>query len=182
MTDQDDLDLVEKTVGGQTAAFEGLVRKYQKVIYNVALRMSNDADDAADITQDVFVKAFHKLSTFDRRYKFFSWLYRIAVNESLNFVRSKKRFESLDDPERSVDVSSDDKTDDALLLRQVDQALMELKPDSRIVIVLRHFHDLTYQDMSRLLDIPEKTVKSRLFTARQMLREILTRKGIASTS
>lgn len=177
MTDLEDLELVEKTLGGETRAFEGLVRNYQKIVFNVALRMTNDADDAADITQDVFVKAFDKLKSFDRRYRFFSWLYRIAVNESLNFVRSQRRWEPLDEPESQL--AAPEPEVDILLPVLIERALMELKPDSRIVIVLRHFHDLSYLEIGRLLDLPEKTVKSRIHTAREMLRDIFIRKGIS---
>lgn len=174
----DDLKLVEQTLKGDRKSFECIVEKYQKLVFNLALRMSRNSDDAADITQSVFLKVYEKLSTFDPKYKFFSWLYRIAVNEALNLVQKAERREELSEgiaseeemPDRSI--GSQDTTNG------VQEALLELDVPYRVVIVLRHFQDLSYQEISQILDIPEKTVKSRLFTARTLLRTICQRRGI----
>jgi RNA polymerase sigma-70 factor (ECF subfamily) len=165
-------------LGGDEHAFEILVTRYQGPIYNAVLRMVRDRDDASDLTQNAFLKAFQQLSRFDPQYKFFSWLYRIAINESLNFVKRSGRQEPLEsdgiasdpDPERIV-VSAE-------VGRHVQDALMKIAPDYRAVIVLRHFHDCAYDEMAAILGIPEKTVKSRLFSARRQLRELLEAKGM----
>jgi RNA polymerase sigma-70 factor (ECF subfamily) len=163
---------------GDEHAFEVLVIRYQGPIYNAVLRMVRDRDDASDLTQNAFLKAYQQLSRFDPQYKFFSWLYRIAINESLNFVKRSGRQEHLEgdgvaedlDPERSMAVAE--------LSRHVQDALMKTNPDYRAVLILRHFHDCSYEDMAAILGIPEKTVKSRLFTARKQLRELLEAKGL----
>lgn len=180
LSDQEDLELVRRALRGETKAFETLVLKYQKTIYNLALRMANDGDDAADITQGVFIKAFDKLGSYNDRFKFFSWLYRIAVNESLNFIKSRRRFESLDDQAVSFERLPDEETDVQLTRRRIAAALLELRPDARIVVILCYYDDLSYLEISRILGIPEKTVKSRLYSARQNLQEILVKKGIHS--
>ncbi len=174
----DDAVLVQQCLDGSQRAFQKLVDDHKKPIYNVALRMVNDPDDAADITQSVFVKAYINLHTFDRRYKLFSWLYRMSVNESINFLKQKRRFRSLDDDVASSDESADTRLDSERQSVEIQDSLMELSPDYRAVLVLRHFHDLSYQEIGRVLDVPEKTVKSRLFTARQLLKDVLLRKGV----
>jgi len=168
----DDHELVDRCLRGDLDAFAPLVARYQKPLFNVALRMVRDREDARDITQTTFVKAYEKLRSFDRQHRFFSWIYRIAVNECLNFV-SRRRPErpllvdmpAADDPERDAEASE--------LAARVQDALVTLTPDYRLVVILRHFLDLSYVEMSEALLIPEKTVRSRLYTARQRLAEIL---------
>lgn len=168
----DDHELVDRCLRGDLDAFAPLVARYQKPLFNVALRMVRDREDARDITQTAFVKAYEKLRSFDRQHRFFSWIYRIAVNECLNFV-SRRRPErplladmpAADDPQRDAEASE--------LAARVQDALVTLTPDYRLVVILRHFLDLSYVEMSEALLIPEKTVRSRLYTARQRLAEIL---------
>jgi RNA polymerase sigma-70 factor (ECF subfamily) len=140
--------------------------------------MVRDRDDATDLTQNAFLKAHRELARFDGRHKFFSWLYRIAINEALNHLKRNRRQEPLDG-----DFASDDRDPERTLVgietsQLVQDALMRVGPDSRAVLVLRHFHDCSYEEMALVLGIPEKTVKSRLFSARRQLRELLEAKGL----
>lgn len=155
-----------------------LLDRYQKPIYNVALQMVNNIDDAADLTQTVFIKAYEKLNSYNDRYKFYSWLYRIAVNTSLNFVEKNKRQELLGDRDVLQGSLVEDELESLERVEKLQEAILELRPEYRIVIVLRHFHDLSYDEMGTILDIPEKTVKSRLFAARQMLKDLLLKSGL----
>lgn len=157
-----------------------LVEKYQKTIFNVVLRMTDHYEESEDITQTVFVKAFQKLDTFNPHYKFFSWLYRIAVNESLNFLKQRKHLVELDESLNllSNEKSPEDQYDVLETSRDIQQALMDLKTQYRTVIILKHFQNLSYREISLILGVKEKTVKSRLFTARQQLKNILLQKGI----
>lgn len=180
MIEDEDAPRVRQTLEGDPKAFEALVLKYHKPIFNITCRMVVDHDDAEDITQTVFLKAYTKLATFNFHFKFFSWLYRMAVNESLNFLKEKKRFSELSGQYVSSDKGPDDTVHDHEQSEQMQTALMQLALDSRIVIVLKHFMELSYQEMSWILDIPEKTVKSRLFTARQNLKEIIVKKGMTT--
>jgi len=168
--EDDDPALVRRCRQGDRAAFEQLVRRYEKPIFNVALRMLHSGEDASDIAQTTFLKAFEHLEDYDPAYKFYSWIYRIAVNESLNALASRKPIEELsieqadgsDGPEQHAQVEQ--------LRRTIEIALAQIKPDLRMAIVLRHFMHLSYHDMSQVLDLPEKTVKSRLHGAREVLR------------
>jgi RNA polymerase sigma-70 factor (ECF subfamily) len=176
--DRSDEEIVLQCRSGDTKSFDLLVERYHRAIYNVALRMVRDRDDASDVTQSAFVKAYEGLDRFDSRFKFFSWLYRIAVNESLNLINHRKRFDGLE----GVDVAEgqDEGKDDEALGREskVQGALMILRPDQRAIIILKHMQGLSYEEIGQVLDLPVKTVKSRLFSARQVLKEVLKKKGV----
>lgn len=175
-----DRELVQKCLAGDHRQFELLVEQYQKPLYNSALRMTGNADDAADITQTVFVKAWQNLRSYNPQYEFFSWIYRILVNEAVDCVNHRKRTADLSDDSISNADGPIEEFSAKELEELVDHALGELNLTSRQVIVLRHFAHLSYEEIGYVLEIPEKTVKSRLFTARKQLGEILTKKGIGS--
>ena len=168
-TDEQDRALVKRWLGGQRDAASGLVDRYQKRLFNVALRMLGNVQDAEDVTQTVFLNVFLKLRTYDPRFKFFSWIYRMTVNESLNTLKRRKPTVTLED---ELDIQAPGAAPDGATEVQdrVGKALMCLKPDDRAVVVLRHFASFSYQEIADVLEIPVLTVKSRLFTARERLR------------
>ncbi|MBI4548248.1 MAG: sigma-70 family RNA polymerase sigma factor [Ignavibacteriae bacterium] len=174
---ESDVEIVQQCLNGHKNAFRFIVQRYHKTIFNAAFRILNDYDDATEVTQSVFVKAYENLYTFNKRYKFFSWLYRIAVNESLNFLGQRKHTDEVDESIISRDKTPYESYDDLEIQDKIQNALMRLNLDYRVVIVLCHFQDLSYKEISYVLDIPEKTVKSRLFTARQLLRGLLMKEG-----
>ena len=171
MKEHADAELVRESLSGNQRAFEVLVRKYEKPIFNLALRMLKDRDDAADVAQSVFVKAYQKLDSFDETHEFFSWIYRIAINESINF---KKRTKRLDEYESGVTAALKPTQEEAhgaeVLRDEVIDAIEMLTMDYQIVIVLRHFHDFSYEEMAEVLECPVSTVKSRLYTALDLLK------------
>jgi len=178
MDDTEDLRLVRESRQGSRESFERLLIRYEKAVFNAAYRILHDYEDAKDVTQSVFLKAFENLEYFDPKHRFFSWIYRIALNESINLCKSRTRFEAAEDigvEEQNTPEKVLSKTE---LSRVVETALLSLGFEYRVVIVLRHFNDCSYREMSEILEIPEKTVKSRLFTARALLRDILCRRGI----
>ena len=177
MIKESDITLVKSCLNGNKGAFEALVVKYEKAIFNIAFRLMNNYEDAMDITQSVFIKAYEKLDTFDDSRKFFSWLYKIAVNESINFRKMKRLTEEIDNNYPEKRENPEENMIRSELSDRVQTALMTLAFDYRIVIVLKHFQNLSYKEISDLLAIPEKTVKSRLFTGRQLLKGILVEKG-----
>src|SRR5512135_2039598 len=181
MIEQGDADLVRQTLQGNRDAFGKLVDRYQKPVFNVALRMLQDEADADDAAQAAFVRAFQKLDTFDPELKFFSWIYRIVVNESLNLLKQRNRFQRFEggtgeDVADGADQEREAVADQESREQKVLEGLMELKVDQRAVIVLKHFEGLSYAEIGEILEIPEKTVKSRLFTARMVLKNVLARK------
>ena len=162
-----------RTLGGDTDAFEVLVTRYERVLFRVAWRMLGDYEDARDATQEAFIRAYRKLDTFDTRLRFFSWLYRILLNECLNARRGRRPLEAIT-PDLLVGGDPDNIVEASERRRQVQQALLMLPHDYRAVIVLRHFAELAYDEIADTLGIPAKTVKSRLYTARQRLSELLS--------
>jgi RNA polymerase sigma-70 factor, ECF subfamily len=177
MDDNEDLKLVQESRQGSRESFERLLLRYEKAIFNAAYRILHDYEDAKDVTQNVFLKAFQNLEHFDAKHRFFSWIYRISLNESINLCKSRRRFDAAED------IRVEENTPEKLMSRielggVVQAALMSLGFEYRVLIVLRHFNDCNYQEMSEILEIPEKTVKSRLFTARALLRDILRKRGI----
>src|SRR4029079_7868125 len=136
----DDLDraLVRRFLDGQRAAGDELVNRYQRSVFNVALRMLGNVQDAEDVTQTVFGNAFAELDSYDPKYRFFSWIYRMTVNESLNTIKRRRNVVSLDG---SFDVPAPGAVSSSAAdaEERVGSALLELKPDDRAVVVLRHF-------------------------------------------
>jgi RNA polymerase sigma-70 factor (ECF subfamily) len=155
-----------------------LMDLYERKLFNASYRVVDDYEDAMDATQSTFVKAYENLHTFDTSRRFFSWIYRILLNESLNIVKSRKRFDALDDQLTVKSRNPEERVNDQETGRNVQSALMDLKTDHRVVIVLKHYQDMSYREMSEVVGVPEKTIKSRLFSARQHLKDILLRKGI----
>ena len=176
MDKDNDESMVERCRNGDATALEALVVRYQRPLYNPAFRVLGNSEDASDITQAVFLKVTERLDDYDPQYRFFSWIYRIALNESLNVLRRQGREEPLDDesepagPER---LDPERQASEAQVSRRVQGALMRLKIDDRAVLTLRHFSECSYREIGQILDLDEKTVKSRLFEARQRLRELL---------
>ena len=173
--DQDET-LVERYRDGDRAAFAALVRKYQRPIFNAAYRVLGREEDASDITQAVFLKVAERLDQYDARYKFFSWIYRIAVNESLNLLRENGREGPLEDEEALPATESEGPeaiVNDAQVSDRIQKALMSMRVSDRMVLTLRHFGDCSYQEMADIMGVEVKTVKSRLFEARSRLRELL---------
>lgn len=164
----DDQTAISRCLAGDSAAFETIVARYQQVLFTVALRMLGDDEDARDAAQNTFVKVFEKLGTYDRRRRFFSWMYRILVNECLN-VRRRPSVARGGLDEDTIQHRDTDAVETAQKREAVSKALLDLPPAYREVIVLRHFAALSYEEMSDAIGIPLKTVKSRLYSARQLL-------------
>lgn len=169
---EDESGLIGRCLAGDSSAFEPLVERYHRPLFRVAARLLGDRDEAQDVTQTTFLKAYKALATCDRQRKFFSWIYRILLNECLNTLRSRRPMQGLDDtmaaPGPGADPVDADET-----RRRVRKALLQLPEAQRDVILLRHFAEMRYDQMAAALGVPEKTVKSRLFSARQRLCELL---------
>lgn len=169
---EDEDGLIGRCLAGDSAAFEPLVERYHRPLFGAAVRLLGSREEARDVTQTVFLKAYQALPSCDRQRRFFSWIYRILLNECLNAIRARRPSEALSDTLASP-VQQLDLVDQAETRQRVRQALLQLTETQRDVIVLRHFADMSYDQIALALGVPEKTVKSRLFSARQRLCEIL---------
>ena len=163
---------------GRTEAFGDLVDRYQGVVFNLAYRMTQDYDGAQDIAQVAFIKAYEHLDLFDPKFKFLSWLYRIATNEALNRIKSTRRLVGLRPGLRAKGKNPEEVYGETETGEKVQDALMDVVPFYRTMIILRYFRDCSYREMGDILDISEQKVKSRLFKARRLMRDALIARGI----
>jgi RNA polymerase sigma-70 factor, ECF subfamily len=173
---EDDAALVARCLDGDQAAFEQLVERYQRLLFTVAIRIVGDYDEASDATQNALVNAYQKLHTFDRNRRFFSWIYRILLNECLNRRRDRRVFEPLS-PELAQVGSPAELLEASEQRARVQAAILALPPAYREVVVLKYFGELPYEDIAEAVGVPVKTVKSRLHTARQRLALLLRLAG-----
>jgi len=180
MARDNDAMLVEACLRGDRTAFGTLVDRYEGKLYNAAYRVTGSREDAMDATQTAFVKVYEKLQTFDPAHRFFSWIYRITLNEALNLVNRRRPVLELGADTPGTASIPDEGSGATEISRRVQTALLELTADHRAASVLRHLQGLSYREMGEVLGIPEKTVKSRLFTARQRFRDVLRERGITS--
>ena len=175
-TEDPDEVLVERCLDGDSAAFTTLVKRYQRPVYNAAYRVLGREEDAVDVAQTVFLKVAEHMADYDPRHKFFSWIYRIAMNEALNLLRRNGRNQPLEDDvefEGPDSLRPDWQANEAENARRIQKALLGMKPADRAVIALRHFSECSYEEIAQILEIDVKTVKSRLFEARTRMRSLL---------
>ena len=179
MNEDSDGSLVQRSCSGDRRAFETLVLRYEKPVYNAAMRMLHDREEARDVAQTVFLKVYEHLGEYDPSHKFYSWIYRIALNESINTLQRRRPHAPLDFEMADSEPGPDDAVRHVQLNHGMAAAIMTLRDDYRAVIMLRHFLGCSYEDMATILEVPEKTVKSRLFSARQLLKSAMESKGWA---
>lgn len=187
--DIDEKKLLKKAAAGSAEAFEQLLLTYQTPIYNLCLRMTGNPEDAADMTQESFLKAWRSLEGFHFESAFSTWLYRLASNTCLDFLRSVKRrkqfsltMEDADGETQLLDLPDPAPTPEASLLSAEESALLaaamrQLDPEQQRILTLRVVNDLSYAEIAAVLDIKEGTVKSRLARARENLRKKLLQSG-----
>jgi len=172
MITKDDNELVYEVIHGSISSFEVLIERYQKTVFNIVIRMVNDEETARDLTQDIFIRAFEKMGSFNFRYRFFSWIYRITINTTINYLKSKQKVESLKKVEKLnyVEIPEVDEEERSRKLRL---GLRNVRADYRLLLLLKYFFGLSYEEMAEIMEIPEKKIKARLFSAREKLREEL---------
>ena len=187
MTDLQERDLIRKAKQGDMLAFEELILKHEKIVYNLALRMMNHSEDAMDISQEVFLKAYRSLSNFDERSAFSTWLYRITHNTCIDEIRKRKGKQtySLEEDLESEDgsmqrqVADDEDTPEESLMRkeqksEILRALDTLSEEHKAAIILRDVKGMSYEEIAEILELTLGTVKSRINRARNQLKsEIL---------
>lgn len=182
VVNDDDRRLIANCLGGQRDAFGELVTRYQARLYNAAIRLVDNAEDAADVVQDAFLNAYQSLHTFKGDAEFFTWLYRIAFNTAISLKRKKRATVSLesggvdgridpDDPSEYVKpgVALERGEDE----RQLQEAMNRLSHEHREVLVLKDIEGMKYEEIAEILGVPIGTIRSRLHRARLELRELL---------
>ena len=181
--------LISSFKGGDTGAFQELVLKYEKRVYNHCMRMVNDEEESYDLTQEVFLKVFRKIKNYEHTYSFCTWLYRITVNSCIDYLRRKKRqVQSIslsanpgdDGSQLGKDQDIPDNTfvpDIVFANKELDEVLRrandQLSEKLRSIILLKEIEGFSYEEIAEILGCSKGTVKSRLFRARERLKEIL---------
>lgn len=187
MTEQ---ELVERARRGDETAFEVLVTQQEKRVYNLCRRLTGNPEDAAELTQETFLNAWRGLSRFQGESAFSTWVYRLASNACIDFLRKEKRRKSLsmtvslDDEEEARQAELPDERyaperelERSEARRAVAEGLERLSPEHRQVLVMRELSGLSYAEIGAVLDLEEGTVKSRIARARGALRKVLTERG-----
>lgn len=183
---QSDNHLIEATMAGDRDAFGELVRRYQDRLFNSLIHLLGSEHEAQDVTQDSFVQAYRRLSSFRGDSHFYTWIFRIARNLAISRIRSRKSTASLYQEDGSLrDIESSDSAPQRPLdveetVAQVRRALARLEEDQRTILVLREFDGMEYEAIAEILEIPVGTVRSRLHRARHQLKEELIALGIQS--
>jgi RNA polymerase sigma-70 factor, ECF subfamily len=171
-----DAACVRRIQRGDIDAFEILVRRHEKTIFNLVYRMLGDYDDAAETSQEAFLSAYRAIGQFRGEANFSTWLYRIALNHATTRRKSaalrQKRFVAIDDTDMidNTQLGPAETFEKKELRERVQRALNDLEPEDATVILLRDLQDVPYEDVARVLQIPVGTVKSRLHRARQALK------------
>lgn len=185
LSENDDAELIEQFQNGNTAVFDTLFTRYQKRTYRLVQRFVPNHEDALDITQDAFIRAYQGLSNFKSQCQFYSWLYRITVNLCIDFLRKKSRsevmvYESEDSDELPManfpdlrSVSPAKAAENKELRSQIRKAIRQLPPKQRQIFILRHWDGLSLKDIATVVGRSDGTVKAHLFHAHRNLRKHL---------
>lgn len=182
-----DEELIRRAAGGDSGAFETLLRACQKPVYNLALRMTGNPDDAQDLTQETFLRVWRGLSGYRFDASFTTWLYRLTGNVCIDFLRRRRRENtvslyrgeneewelSLPDPAPCAETQVMTR----LTRGEVAEALNKLEPEYRQALILRVINGLSYAEIAAVLEVPEGTVKSRIARAREKMRRLLKKSG-----
>ncbi|MCY7346989.1 MAG: sigma-70 family RNA polymerase sigma factor [Pyrinomonadaceae bacterium] len=182
-----DGELIEKAIGGREDGFEELVRRYQRPITGYVYRMLNNYDASLDVTQEVFIKVYNSLEKYSSEYKFSTWLYRIAHNAAIDWMRRNSVSQQSLETENadgtyqlqieSPQPSPEQERERSEWRTEIESVVKCLPTVYRELILLRHTQDLSYDEIAEVLNLPLGTVKNRLFRAREMMREIFVERG-----
>ena len=173
--------LAEKARNGDTEAFSMLIESHERFVFNIAYRMLGNLEDAKDISQEVFIKAFKNFIYYDERASFATWIYRIAVNTCIDYIRKKKKennvsFDVFPEGEKVAPSNLEEEFISKEGTEEILKAVMALDEDFKAVIVLHDMEGMEYKEISDILGCPIGTVKSRLSRARLKLRLVMKNK------
>ncbi len=166
----DDNKFIFETINGNIESFGFLVMKYQNIMFNLAIKIVHNTNSAKDITQEAFIKAYNNLEHFDTKKSFFSWIYRITLNESLNYNKRAQFTESIEDDIIGNDISILKQIEENELSLKIQNAIDQLEDKYKSLIILKHYDHLSYEVIAQIMQLPIGKVKSRLYLAREKLK------------
>jgi RNA polymerase sigma factor (sigma-70 family) len=182
---QEDRRLIDLALQGNEKAYEALLNRYRNLVYSIMFKMVRNAQEAEDLTQEAFMKAFNSLETFNEEFAFSTWLMKIASNNCIDFLRKRKlKTYSIHEPIQykdekiEIDIPDQGPTPERSLLQverkgMIEEAINELPERYRYVIILRHKEEKSYEEISDILNLPLGTVKAQIFRAREILNRKL---------
>lgn len=175
-----DIELIDQTLGGNQAAYADLVKRHQRFVFTLAMRFAKNREDAEEIAQDCFIKAYRSLSSFQKQSKFSTWLYSIVYTTAMTFLRKKRvDTDSIDDENTYIQLEShasgmkNNMAENRSRSYYLNQAIEQLLPDDATIITLFYMGEQSLEEIARTLGIEPNTVKVKLFRARQRLKEKL---------
>ena len=180
-----DFELVRKAKSGDGRAYDILMEQYHDAVFNIVYRMVRNKQEAEDLTQETFIKAYNSINSFKEEYAFSTWLFKIATNHCIDFFRKRKlKTYSMDEPvqykedEIKHEYASDDPTMEHRMIdseksRLIREAINKLPEKYRMAIILRHHEEKSYDEIAQILNLPLGTVKARIFREREMLKKHL---------
>ena len=181
----EDISLINDAIAGKQEAFERLMNKYKQLIFNLIYRMIRNKEDVEDLTQEAFIKAFNSLDKFDRQFSFSTWLFKIATNNCIDYLRKKKlNTFSIDkelgseDDDYQFEIPDNERTPDKNLMEDerkkiLEEAIESLPNKYKSVILLRHRDEQDYEEIAKKLKLPLGTVKAHIFRGRELLNKYL---------
>ncbi len=184
----EDIELIEEALAGSQSSYARLMKKYYQLIYNLVYRMISKKEDVEDLTQEAFIKAFNSLQNFDKQFAFSTWLFKIATNNAIDYLRKKKLstfsidkdIESDDNDFRfeipDIENKPDKRIMDDQMRKILDEAIDSLPPKYKEVIILRHGQEKEYEEIAKMLKLPLGTVKAHIFRGRELLNKYLKEK------
>jgi RNA polymerase sigma factor (sigma-70 family) len=182
---EEDRQLIQAALSGEEKAFEILLNKYRNLVYTIMVKMVRNPQEAEDLTQEAFMKAFNSLSSFNEEFAFSTWLMKIATNNCIDYLRKRKlRTYSIHEPIQykdekiEIDIPDSEPTPEKSLLQDerklvLETAINDLPERYRYVVVLRHKEEKSYEEIAEILNLPLGTVKAQIFRAREMLNKKL---------
>jgi len=182
---KEDRALIQAALNGDEKAYETLLSKYKNLVYTIMIKMVRNPQEAEDLTQEAFMKAFNSLASFNEEFAFSTWLMKIATNNCIDFLRKKKlRTYSIHEPIQykdekiEIDMADTEPSPEKSLLQEerkkvLENAIKELPERYRYVIILRHKEEKSYEEIAEILNLPLGTVKAQIFRAREMLNKKL---------
>ena len=175
-TEPTDQVIIESILKGQGELYEEIIKRYKNSIYSLCMRMVRNSEDAKDLAQEAFIKAYQNLQKYNPEYKFSTWIFKVASNLCIDYLRKRKIQTLSYDDKISMPhdtVSAEDRYLHNCNRKQIEKAIQDLPADYRILIILYHKEGLSYEQMCKMLELPMSKVKNRLHRARNKLKEVL---------